>query len=153
MGNIASPEILPETTEPFWGWVQVQTAIDAELVLRQGLSVGAVITLQKMSQTLGIEKALGTSQEGKLALWQIMAGVIDQGSRLSATRLAGSHAVCDVLVLARFCEDDLYENLDWLAEHQQEIEDALFRQAHPKSKTAVALSAVHQRAQRLKITR
>lgn len=106
----------------------------AELVLRQGLSVGAVITLQKMSQTLGIEKALGTSQEGKLALWQIMARVIDQGSRLSATRLAGSHAVCDVLGLDRFCEDDLYENLDWLADHQQAIEDALFRQAHPDGK-------------------
>ncbi|MEI6415871.1 MAG: IS1634 family transposase, partial [Pseudomonadota bacterium] len=118
----------------FDGELPPHTPKVAELILRQGLSVGAVITLQQMSQTLGIEKALGTSQEGKLALWQVMARVIDQGSRLSATRLAGSHAVCDVLGLDRFCEDDLYENLDWLAEHQQAIENALFRQAHPDGK-------------------
>ena len=105
-----------------------------EIILRQGLSVGAVIALHKMSQTLGIEQALGFSQEGKLALWQVMARIIDQGSRLSAVRLAGSHAACDVLKLDAFCEDDLYEDLDWLAEHQQEIENALFRQAHPSGK-------------------
>ena len=34
---------------------------------------------------------------GKLALWQIIARVIDQGSRLSAVRLAQTHAACEVL--------------------------------------------------------
>jgi hypothetical protein len=33
---------------------------------------------------------------------------------LSAVRLAGSHAACDILGLEAFDEDDLYENLDWL---------------------------------------
>jgi hypothetical protein len=45
-----------------------------------------------------------------------MARVIDQGSRLSAVRLAMAHAACDVLGLGPFDEDALYENLDWLAE-------------------------------------
>lgn len=102
-----------------------------EIVLRQGLSIGAVATLHQMSQALGIEQALGLSQAGKRALWQVMARIIDQGSRLSAVRLAGSHAACDVLALEAFCEDDLYANLDWLAAHQPAIEKALFLQAHP----------------------
>ena len=35
---------------------------------------------------------MGSTRQGKLALWQIIARVIDQGSRLSAVRLAASHA-------------------------------------------------------------
>jgi hypothetical protein len=42
-------------------------------------------------------------------LWQVMARVIDQGSRLAAVRLAMSHAACDVLGLDTFDEDTLYE--------------------------------------------
>jgi transposase len=57
-----------------------------------------------------------------------MARVIDQGSRLSAVRLAMVHAACDVLGLDAFDEDTLYENLDWLAGAQARIEDRLFAQ-------------------------
>ena len=69
---------------------------------------------------------MGDGREGKLALWQVMARVIDQGSRLSAVRLAGQHAICDLINLDKFDEDDLYENLDWLSDHQREIEKELF---------------------------
>src|SRR3989475_8615508 len=65
---------------------------------------------------------------GKLALWQVIARVIDQGSRLSAVRLAMSHAACDVLGLGPFDEDTLYENLDWLAGAQAAIADRLYAQ-------------------------
>lgn len=94
--------------------------------LTQGLSVGAVWLLYDVSRQLGIADALGTTRQGKLALWQVIARVIDQGSRLSAVRLAASHAACDVLGLGRFDEDDLYDNLDWLCENQSVIEDRLF---------------------------
>src|SRR5262244_1764429 len=80
------------------------------------------------ARRLGIEKALGTTRAGKLALWQVIARVIDQGSRLSAVRLAMAHAACDVLGLDAFDEDALYENLDWLAGVQASIEDRLFAQ-------------------------
>ena len=80
-----------------------------------------------MARQLGIAEALGTTRQGKLALWQIIARVIDQGSRLSAVRLAGTHAACDVLGLGKFDEDDLYNNLDWLCENQAAVEDKLFR--------------------------
>src|SRR5262247_1855203 len=98
------------------------------VTLKQGLSFGAVWTVYHVARRLGIEKALGTTREGKLALWQVIARVIDQGSRLSAVRLALSHAACDVLGLDAFDEEALYENLDWLAGAQAAIEDRLFAQ-------------------------
>ena len=94
---------------------------------KQGLSVGAVWLIYDMARQLGMAEALGTTRQGKLALWQVIARVIDQGSRLSAVRLAGTHAACDVLGLGKFDEDDLYDNLDWLCENQAAIEDKLFR--------------------------
>ena len=102
--------------------------IQDALTLQQGLSFGAVWTVYHVARRLGIEKALGTTRAGKLALWQVVARVIDQGSRLSAVRLAMSHAACDVLGLDTFDEETLYENLDWLARAQAAIEDRLFAQ-------------------------
>jgi hypothetical protein len=95
--------------------------------LRQGLSVGAVWTVFDVARQLGIEHALGDSRQGRLALWQVIARVIDQGSRLSAVRLARVHAACDALGLDAFDEDDLYGNLDWLCENQEAIEKRLSR--------------------------
>src|SRR5919109_3987186 len=92
------------------------------ITLKQGLSFGAVWTVYHVARRLGIDKALGTTRDGKLALWQVIARVIDQGSRLSAVRLAMAHAACDVLGLDTFDEDALYENLDWLAGAQARIE-------------------------------
>ena len=107
--------------------------------LRQGLSVGAVWLIFDIAKQWGITEALGNSRQGKLALWQVMARVIDQGSRLSAVRLAGSHAACDILGLESFHEDDLYENLDWLDENQAKIEDRLFSSSYPKKKPGLYL--------------
>ncbi len=106
---------------------QLGTIQDA-ITLQQGPSFGAVWTVYHVARRLGIAQALGTTREGKLALWQVIARVIDQGSRLSAVRLAMSHAACDVLGLGTFDEDALYENLDWLAGAQARIEDRLFAQ-------------------------
>ncbi|NOG82233.1 MAG: IS1634 family transposase [Candidatus Scalindua sp. AMX11] len=102
-------------------------SLKESVALQEGLSVGAVWAVYQTAKKLGIEKALGTSFAGKLALWQVIARVIDQGSRLSAVRLAQSHAACDVLTLLRgFDENNLYENLEWLSKNQDEIEKALF---------------------------
>jgi len=95
--------------------------------LQEGLSVGAVWSVYQVAKELGIEEALGKGFEGKLALWQVMARVIDQGSRLSAVRLARVHAAGDVLDMKRgFDENNLYDNLAWLSENQEEIERKLF---------------------------
>jgi hypothetical protein len=97
---------------------------------RQGLSIGAVYLVHEIAKRLGIMAALGTDRNARLALWQIIARVIDQGSRLSAVRLATSHAAGDVVDLDSFNEDDLYDNLDWLCEQQERIERRLFNHRH-----------------------
>lgn len=102
--------------------------IQDAITLKQGLSFGAVWTVYQVARRLGIAQALGTTREGKLALWQVIARVINQGSRLAAVRLAMAHAACDVLGLGPFDEDALYENLDWLASAQTAIEDRLYVQ-------------------------
>lgn len=108
--------------------------INADVEVQQGVSVGAVWVLWQVARRIGLIKALGTSQQAKQALWQVFARVLEQGSRLSAVRLANAHVACDVLDLDAFNEDDLYRNLDWLSEEQRGIEDRLFRQRHPQDK-------------------
>lgn len=100
---------------------------DDRVQTRQGLSIGAVWLLYQLAKQLGILKALGHCREAKLALWLVISSVIGSVSRLSAVRLAKSHAACDILGLDGFCEDDLYHTLDWLDEQQPMIEDRLFR--------------------------
>jgi transposase len=106
---------------------------------RQGQSVGAVAVLAALAEELGIAAALGCDRQGKLALWQVIARVIDQGSRLSAVRLAATHACCDLLDLDAFNEDVLYQNLAWIAENQPQIEDRLFSRLYPQEKPALFL--------------
>jgi len=107
--------------------------LSGSLELEQGFSVGAVFTVLSVAKDLGIVQSLGASREGKLAMWQVIARVIDQGSRLSAVRLATEHAACEALQLGSFDEDDLYSNLDWLCGKQKLIEDRLFRKQHAES--------------------
>ena len=116
--------------------------IQDAITLKQGRSFGAVWTVYHVARRLGIDKALGTTREGKLALWQVMARVIDQGSRLSAVRLAMSHAACDVLGVGTFDEDALYENLDWLAGAQAAVENRLFAQRTKTKPVSLFLSEV-----------
>ena len=100
------------------------------LEAEQGLTVGAVYTLNKVSKTLGIEQSLGTSREAKLSLWMVLARLISPGSKLATVRLAKTHAACDVLGLDSFNEDDLYKALDWLGEKQPKIEKKLFKRRY-----------------------
>lgn len=95
--------------------------------LQEGLSVGAVWSVYQVAKEIGLEDALGKDFQGKLALCQVMARVIDQGSRLSAVRLAQVHAAGDVLDMKRgFDENKLYDNLSWLSQNQARIERKLF---------------------------
>ena len=108
------------------GNLSVLASLD-QVQLLQGPSVGAVWTLFQTAGHLGIDSALGADFAGRLALWQVLARVLDQGSRLSAVRLAQAHAATEVLGMRRgFDENDLYANLTWLSQHQESIEKQLF---------------------------
>jgi len=106
---------------------------------KQGLTVGAVWLLNQLAKRIGIATALGRNVKGKLSLWMVISAVIGSVSRLSATRLAQSHAVCDIVDLDSFCEDDLYTTMDWLNEYQQAIETRLFKARYKKEKPTMYL--------------
>src|SRR3990170_5683500 len=115
-------------------------SLSESVELEEGLSIGAVFTVYRIAKDLGIEKALGTKFEGKLALWQVISRVIDQGSRLSAVRLADTHAACDVLDIRRgFDENNLYDNLKWLADNQRKIEYSIFLSRRGKNRPQIFL--------------
>lgn len=98
----------------------------ADIFTSSGKSVGAVAMLYQIAQIIGITKALGKSREAILFLWLVFARLIDQGSRLSAVRLARQHAVCEILGVDGFDENDLYEAMDWGCANQEKIELKLF---------------------------
>ncbi|MCX7019606.1 MAG: hypothetical protein NTY46_11580 [Candidatus Sumerlaeota bacterium] len=124
-------------------------SVAEDVGLREGPSVGAVWTLNEVARRLGIDRALGPGRQGRLALWQVIARAVGQGSRLSAVRLARSHVALEVLGLhSAFDEDDLYANLAWLDNNQAAIEDSLFRArfaSHPRARVETALKTVAAR--------
>jgi transposase len=105
------------------------TAGNGTFQLTQDKPIGDVWLLHQLATKLGITAALGDTDEGRLALWQVIARTLDQGSRLSAVRLARNREV-DFLQLGNFTEDDLYKNLDWIADNQTRIEDALYKKRY-----------------------
>jgi hypothetical protein len=54
----------------------------AKITIKQGPSFGAVHVVYEVARSLAIDQALGSTRDGRLALWQVIARVIDQGSRL-----------------------------------------------------------------------
>lgn len=101
----------------------------------QGRSIGSVLVLYKLAERLGIVSALGNSFHAKLALWLIISRIIEQGSRLSATRLDCKYDIASVISLNRgFDENNLYDCLHWLSENQCEIENALFKRKNESQK-------------------
>jgi len=102
-------------------------ALQNNPIIKEGLSIGGVWVVHEMAQRLGIVDALGNNRQGQLALWQIIARVLEQGSRLSAVRLGKTYAIASTIGLKKgFNEDALYENLSWLCHNQAQIEDRIF---------------------------
>ena len=115
-------------------------SLSESVELQEGLSVGAIWCVNQVAKELWIEEALGKDFQGKLAMWQVIARVIGLGSRLSAVRLAQAHAAGDVLDMKRgFDENDLNENLAWLAENQGKIEQKLFESRRGEQKPKLFL--------------
>jgi hypothetical protein len=127
-GEPRSPDALP-----------APSAGDGEQPFTQGPGVGAILVLRGVAETLGIVAALGDDREGRLALWQVIARALEQGSRLSAVRLARDLGAACILGLPSFDEDDLYANLAWLHDGQEAIELHLFEHRGAKGKPSLYL--------------
>jgi hypothetical protein len=51
--------------------------------------------------------------------------------------MANLHAAVSIIQFKQgFTENDLYDNLKWIAQHQQSIEDKLFTRRYPKKDAA-----------------
>lgn len=98
-------------------------------------SVGAVSTLYQLAHRMGVARTLGPTQEGKRALWLVLARFLGARSRLAAVRCANLHAAREIIGLDPFHEDDLYATLQWVEERQEKIEKRLFRTGREKKKT------------------
>jgi transposase len=110
-----------------------------DISTEQGPSIGGILTLREIANKLGIVKTLGEDINGKLALWQVIARAMDQGSRLSATRLGKLYSADQLLGTGPFNEDNLYSNLKWLSDNQDKIEDSLFRFRYGKNRPSLYL--------------
>ena len=100
-------------------------------VLTHKKSFGAIWCLYSLAEQLGLTKAFGESISARLLLWQVITRILFQGSRLSSVRRA-EEVETGFLNLPDFTEDALYRNLDWVAENQDRIEDALFKRRKQK---------------------
>ncbi|MBI5219983.1 MAG: IS1634 family transposase [Bacteroidia bacterium] len=103
-----------------------------ELAHKQGKAIGAIYVIQEICKSLCICKSLGNDRQGKLALLQIIGRIITQGSRLYiANEWSQEQAIEELLGISNYNEDTLYTNLDWLSDHQSEIEKALYKTRKP----------------------
>lgn len=87
---------------------------------------GVLFALKQLADQVGMTRVLGPSEEGRLALFLVLARIAHGGSRLSAVRWAEQHAVSDILGLEPFDENALYDALDWLEAEQTRIEKRLY---------------------------
>lgn len=88
---------------------------------------GSLFALNKLAADVHLDEVLGTSRPAQLTKLLVLARLAHQGSRLSTVRWAKDHAVEEILGLASFDEDDLYQALEWAAANQGKIENKLFR--------------------------
>jgi transposase len=94
---------------------------------KQGKSYGAIKVIYEIAKRLGIVGALGANKNAALCMLLIAGRILTNRSRLYLCNWALDEAVEEVLEIAKFNEDDLYEALDWLSGNQVKIEKKLFK--------------------------
>lgn len=113
---------------------QLAATPDSRIGLRCAESFGAVYLVHEVAKSCGIPKALGASDDAKLALWQVCARVLSPATSLLAMiRLAATCVAASLLGFKEaFNEDDLYANGAWLAKCQPKVEARLW-QSRPQT--------------------
>lgn len=98
-----------------------------DLPLKSGKNFGGLFVLREIAKGLFIDRILGSSRKGVLAMLLVLGRILTQGSRRHLTFWREGQAVEEVLGLTSFDEDDLYQTLDWLEANQAKMEDQWFR--------------------------
>lgn len=99
----------------------------AEQNIKYDKIIGPCFLVFQVIKKLGIDKFLPDGPMTPYILWLIMVRLIDQGSRLSAVRMANHHYGCEWLNIDTINENYLYEALCWLSDHQSQLESNIFR--------------------------
>jgi len=113
--------------------------VASDLSWRSGKNFGGLFVLKTLAKELFIDKMLGSSRKAKLAMVLILGRILTQGSRRHLTFWKEGQAVEEVLDLASFDEEDLYETLDWLEKNQSKMEDRWFRSRFESQKVDLFL--------------
>ena len=88
----------------------------------QGKSYGAILALQEIAEEVGVVNALGNTDNGRMALWQVIGRALFQGSRLSLVRATEIHAANDLLgIPENLTANMLYSNFSWIEQNQEEM--------------------------------
>lgn len=98
-----------------------------DLPRKAGKNFGGLFVLKEIAKTLQIEKILGSSRHGALAMLLVLGRILTQGSRRHLTFWKEGQAIQEVLGISSFDEDGLYETLDWLEKNQEKMEERWFR--------------------------
>lgn len=100
----------------------------ADWDIERSLPHGHVAAVWAMADRLGVAKLLGPPcAERDLALALVVARVCRPASKLATTRWWATTTLAADLGVAGASTDDVYRAMDWLAEHQPNIEAALTR--------------------------
>ena len=97
-----------------------------DLEAGSGRGYGALYTICRIAQDLGIKEALGEGKKARLTLLMAAARIVIQGSKLACSRWAGGQATGEVLGIEPPSEDELYSAMDWALKNQVRIEDEIF---------------------------
>ncbi len=108
--------------------------LNTSLTIQRSLPHGAVVAVLGSLKKLGLHRLIDrkNSRHSQLVLAMIVARILEPSSKLATARglseIQGeipANTLVDTLALDKVNEDDLYEAMDWLLEHQPRIEQAL----------------------------
>ena len=107
----------------------------SDIKLRQGKEFGGLWLFYELAKQSGLEKALGKTRHGKIALLLIIGRILTQRSRLHIYEWVKQQEVESVLGISSISKDELYRTLDWLSANQEEIEKKLYAHSHQGAAT------------------
>lgn len=104
----------------------------SELQISMHKTIGGIATVKALMKRLSISAALGRSEEAKQASLMIAGRLLFPKSKAAMARWAQRQEIETVVGLAPDAVDEntLYNALDWLEEHQGDIEQRLFRKRY-----------------------
>lgn len=100
-----------------------------DVITESGKAIGALHLFKKIAEEMGIVKAVDNKNMSRYLLLLVIGRILTQGSRLKLLEWSQTQEVKEVLGIdpQTLTTDDLYETLDYLSDHQDEIEQRLFR--------------------------